>query len=496
LSGGFSIVERILAHARSAPDKIAVVYNGEAFSYVWLARRISARRREFERQGFEPGGVAVLHLRCNLDAWIVSLALRSLGLTTLALRSLEDLAVIGPLGVACLVTTADLGPAPAGLATVLVPAGWYAADLAGEAVWSGEASCAFGGHILLTSGTTGGFKKFAVGPAADAINIASHVEIAGLTERTVMNLFNFGLWTSAGYYVAASVWTAGGCVVIDQGRDAATSLFARAVTDAWMTPFILAQQLAAAGERVRRRDDVRLIVGGAALSRALAEEVLDKVTRRLCILIAATETGPWSLDPVRAPEDIVWRRVHPSRRVEIVDEDDRPLPAGRLGLVRIRVIDGASGYLGDAAVSRTFFRDGCFYPGDLAVAAPDGRIALQGRATEVIHVDGGKVATGPIERALRDRLGVDEVCVFCAPDDQARETLHVVLQTRRAISREDLAAAARADLRGFPAACFHRLEALPRNASGKVQRAVLRTQILGAATPPPTAEAEASRNQR
>jgi acyl-coenzyme A synthetase/AMP-(fatty) acid ligase len=37
---------------------------------------------------------------------------------------------------------------------------------------------------------------------------------------------------------------------------------------------------------------------------------------------------------------------------------------------------------------QAFFRNGCFYPGDLGIMLPDGRIALQGRVTDVINVNG------------------------------------------------------------------------------------------------------------
>jgi acyl-coenzyme A synthetase/AMP-(fatty) acid ligase len=247
-----------------------------------------------------------------------------------------------------------------------------------------------------------------------------------------------------------------------------------------MTPYLLAEQLSKLPEIAKRRDDVRLIVGGASLPRALARRVFAEVTDKLCILIASTETGPWSLTPAEGPGDILWRRIHPSRTVEIVDENGRPTPVGDVGQVRVRVIDGAQGYLGDEAASRAHFRDGWFYPGDLALAAPDGRIALQGRITDVIHVDGVKRATGPIEGAMAERLGVDEVCVLSAPDADLEEALHVFVQTRKAISVEALRQAAMAELPWFSAVRFHRLEALPRTPSGKVMRAALRAMTASA----------------
>jgi acyl-coenzyme A synthetase/AMP-(fatty) acid ligase len=476
------ILQTLFARAEAHPDRVAIDYGGSLFSYGWFARQIAARRRAFAALDLKPGAAAVVCLTSMIDAWIVCLALRSLGVTTLAVRAIGDLPDLASLDLTCVV--ADVAPAsvPGGAKLILAPRDWRQADPAGGPFEPPTLAAPVGGHILLTSGTTGRPKMFAISAAADAVNLASHIEIAGLGEQTAMHLFAFGLWTSAGYNVAASCWCAGGRVVLDQGPGMGASLFLRPVTDAWMTPLQLAQQLSS--DAVRRLDDVRLIVGGFALSRALANEAFERVTGRLSLLIAATETGPWSLAPLADADDIAWRRPHPSRQVEIVDEADRPTPVGEVGLVRIRVIDAAAGYIGAPEASAAHFRGGWFYPGDLAIAAPDGRLSLQGRATDVIHMNGGKFAAGPIEQDLRDRLGVDEVCVFSAPNAEGEEELHVVLQTTRPVTHEQLAEAIGARVSGFPSARVHRLDALPRTASGKVRRAALKAQVMGAADMP------------
>lgn len=333
---------------------------------------------------------------------------------------------------------------------------------------------------MLTSGTTGRYKAFGVSAAADAINVASHIEIAGLSEDARVLVCDFGLWTSAGYYVTAAVWCAGGCAVIERTPRWRGALALPHLTDAWLTPFALEHQLAAPSEGRRRRDDLRLIVGGFALSWPLAQKVLADVTTRLSSLVASTETGPWSLSPVREPDDVVWHRPHASRRVEIVDDADAPTRPGVVGRVRVRTIDGAVGYLTDDSASRVCFRNGWFYPGDMGEVSADGRVALRGRESDVIPLGGAKHAAGPFEHMLRQLLGVEELCVFSAPNHLGEEEIHVALETRQAFARDQLAKAAKAVFRGAKTARFHFVDALPRSSMGKVLRYTLKRQL----TPP------------
>src|SRR5207253_357369 len=118
------------------------------------------------------------------------------------------------------------------------------------------------------------------------------------------------------------------------------------------------------------------------------------------------------------------------------------------------------------------FRDDWFYPGDLGVLDGKGRLALFGRTTDILHIEGGKVAAEPIERALRDRLGCD-VCLITGPGEGLVEELHVFVEARRPISQAELTEAAQACLWGFPRAHFHRIDALPRTGLGKVSRIAL-----------------------
>jgi acyl-coenzyme A synthetase/AMP-(fatty) acid ligase len=166
--------------------------------------------------------------------------------------------------------------------------------------------------------------------------------------------------------------------------------------------------------------------------------------------------------------------------VQVVDDAGRALPPGRIGLVRARVLDGLSGYVGDEAASLRFFRDGFFYSGDLGTFGPDGRLRLSGRVTDVINVMGHKMAPDPIERDLQERLAVDAVCLLSLPGPDGCDDVHVVIESRRDITHAELEQLAQGPLRQFGRLHFRVVAALPRNAMGKVQRLLVRQQLQDA----------------
>jgi hypothetical protein len=79
-------------------------------------------------------------------------------------------------------------------------------------------------------------------------------------------------------------------------------------------------------------------------------------------------------------------------------------------------------------------------PGDLAVTRSDGRMALQGRLTDVINVQGKKISPAPIEDRLGELLGLSGVSVFSMQDNTGEEEIHVVLETPTPIDSKQLSA--------------------------------------------------------
>jgi len=134
---------------------------------------------------------------------------------------------------------------------------------------------------------------------------------------------------------------------------------------------------------------------------------------------------------------------------------------------------------GDEAATKNHFKDGYFYPGDLAIARSDGRIALQGRSTDIINVLGRKIFPGPVEDHLCESLDVSGACLFSMQNRNGEEELYVAIETAVPISDERLRAALDGALkvRAYPRANVFYFPSLPRNPMGKVLRQAVRDGI-------------------
>jgi acyl-CoA synthetase (AMP-forming)/AMP-acid ligase II len=170
------------------------------------------------------------------------------------------------------------------------------------------------------------------------------------------------------------------------------------------------------------------------------------------------------------PEDHRWHQLVAGREVQIVDDQDRPAPIGETGRVRVNTAGGPTGYLDDPDATTAFFKEGFFYPGDLAVMRADRRIALRGRVTDVINFQGHKILPLSIEDRLRDVLGVSGACLISMQNEQGEEGLHLLIETPAPLDLAALATALRTEIRGFDGVSVHYVAKLPRNAMGKVVR--------------------------
>ncbi len=472
------ITQMIFDWAKQTPGRTAVIYNGRPLSYHSFAYHIAAARGYFSRRGYVGPGYAVLAVRNLMDFWILSLALRSLGLTTVVVWSAAAVGKLGLPNVRCVITApSESWPGLEALCTELgLPL--LSVSLDGEPVPGLEAFEApqpSGGHILLTSGTTGTYKMVLMSPDFDADLLRLHVDLFGINQNTLLSVFSIPTWTGLAYKWTASPWSVGGATLIVQGAKPYQPLMRPEVTHAVLHPQMLAAILTAPAGAFRRNDAMRLAIGAGTITRAQVEQAKARITPRLVNYLASTEAGIIAFTPLDNPEDQRWHCLVPGRVVEIVDEFDRPVPTGEIGRMRVSTAGGPTSYVNDETATRAFFKNGFFYPGDLAVMRSDGRMALRGRVTDVIHVRGDKISPAPIEDRLGELFGISGVCLFSTQNDSGEEEIHVVVETPTPMDSERLIASLNQELQGFHRVRVHYVAALPRNEMGKVLRQAVRT---------------------
>ena len=169
--------------------------------------------------------------------------------------------------------------------------------------------------------------------------------------------------------------------------------------------------------------------------------------------------------------------VAPWAELEIVDVDDRPLPAGAEGLVRIRATCQGAPYPPERAAENASFRDGWFYPGDLGRYGDDGLLILTGRTSDVINVGGLKLAPEVIEEILRKHPAVADVAAFGDLGDGGIEEIFVALVPKApAVDTQVIAWCAE---RNVPVKRIFTIDELSKTSSGKIHRDLLKRQLLG-----------------
>ncbi len=287
------ILKTIFDQARRAPQKLAMAYLGYRVSYGEFAYWIADARKFFAAQNLRREGIAVfLAVPHRLDAWTLDFALRSLGIDTLAVASPADFQALDLRNICCVITTITDDPIaglPAGSYKLFrIPQPLYLGRTAGAAPEMPELDQPEGGHILLTSGTTGVRKKVMLDAGRLAAMSAGRGAVYGIDGNSVVNIFDLALWTGAGYKLPLCVWLAGGAVVFHQNENFHRSLMIEGITHAIVTPPRLSEILNTPKKELRFNPGMLLAVGGAPLTRQLAEAARARLTSRIYTCLAST----------------------------------------------------------------------------------------------------------------------------------------------------------------------------------------------------------------
>lgn len=168
----------------------------------------------------------------------------------------------------------------------------------------------------------------------------------------------------------------------------------------------------------------------------------------------------------------------PGVEIRIVGPDGQDVPTGEVGEVVTRSSNNMQGYwnLPDAT-ARTMTADGWIRTGDAGYLDEDGYLYIHDRMKDMIISGGENVYPAEVESAIYGHPAVQEVAVIGIPDSKWGETVKAVVVPKAGmtVEAEDIIAWARERIAAFKAPrSVDVIEALPRNASGKILRKDLR----------------------
>ena len=168
----------------------------------------------------------------------------------------------------------------------------------------------------------------------------------------------------------------------------------------------------------------------------------------------------------------------------VVDERGAEVPhdGATVGEIVVRGNVVMKGYFEDPEASAVALRNGYFHSGDAAVVHPDGFAEIRDRIKDVIISGGENISSVEVEGVLLRHPAVQEAAVVGMPHEKWGESPHafVVLREGKAATEAELRDHTRSILAHFKCPqAFHFVTELPKTATGKVQKFVLRGRRAG-----------------
>jgi len=342
--------------------------------------------------------------------------------------------------------------------------------------------------IVYTSGTTGRAKGAVLTHGNLAANARTLVEAWRITTAdrylAVLPLFHVH-----GLANGVCSWLASGCrmrLVERFEHEKAEALFEEFRPTLFFGVPTVYVRLLDLGDAAARRigGRMRLFASGSApLPAPVFEAFRAKFGHAILERYGMTETlmtigNPY--DGERRPGTV--GRPLPGVDVRIAAPDGREVPGGETGELLVRGPAVFEGYWRQPEATAAAFVDGWFRTGDLGERAADGTVTLRGRASDLIISGGFNVYPREIEDVLLEQPGVREAAVIGVPDERRGE--RPVVFFAGDADPAALEAACRRLLAAFKVPrSIVRVDALPRNAMGKVDKGRLREALAKASGP-------------
>ncbi len=494
--------------AAVSPDKPAIIFGDHSWTYAQLDRGCDAVVTLLAEHGVKQGG-RLAYLGKNNDLFFLILigAIRAGAVlvpvnwrntapeTAYVLEDSEVSLVIADSEFLPLLKEAD----KRGLPTLVVdeegPQGLrsriVAAQPAARTPIDPHAPCL----QLYTSGTTGRPKgvvtsQYAFGIHRHVENVSGYFADWGDDEVLLSPLPTFHI---GGMSWVCTALVRGATVHIIADTAPATILDAClefGVTRTFIVPTLVRGLIAEMDARNVRVPTLRGIhYGAASMDPGLLERSVDRFSCHFLQYYGMTEnTGTMS---ILGPQEHDIRRPHllrsvgrpsPGFSVAIRDPQGQLLPVDQPGEIWVKSPSLLIEYWNNPKATSEALIDGWYRSGDGGRLDKDGYLFLTDRIKDMIVSGGENVYPAEVEAVLRDHPAVMDCAVFGLPHPKWGEGVTAAVEVRpgHELDTEELIAFARQSLAAYKIP--RRIElgvTLPRTASGKVQRGLIRKQFLG-----------------
>lgn len=228
-----------------------------------------------------------------------------------------------------------------------------------------------------------------------------------------------------------------------------------------------------------------ILYGASPIPVDLLRECMEVFGCGFCQQYGMTETcgtivylPPEDHDPNGNPRMRSAGKAMPGVELKIIDEDGKTLPPNTVGEVATRSKANMAGYWKlDDATRTTIGEDGWLRTGDAGYLDDDGYLYIHDRVKDMIISGGENIYPAEVENAVYGHPAIAEAAVIGVPDEKWGESVKAVVVLKPGMTAEpqEILDFARQRIAGFKAPkSVDFVNALPRNASGKILKKDLR----------------------
>ncbi len=489
-------------HAQLRPDAYAIVLDGRRIGFAELERRTAAAQALLAQQGVQAGDRIAWCAANHPDFFAAMLATMRSGavLTPINWRqkAREIAYILADSGARMIVADAafldTVTTAAPGVTVMETGAFSRALDDARPTAGTIGGDPGAPALLLYTSGTTGHPKGVQLSEAAISVGREMEELTGGFDDwgdreilLSPLPLFHIGgiCWALCGLVR--------GCTVVLTNNPAPPALLdlclAESVSRTFMVPQLvrgLIEEMVSRGVRVQTLKGIHY--GAAPMDPPLLERGIREIGCRFLQYFGMTEMAgtisilpPSGHDPARPHLLGSVGRVLPGSAIEIRDAQARVVAIGEAGEIWARGPSMMLGYANRPEQTAEVVVDGWYRTGDGGRLDGEGYLYLTDRIKDMIVTGGENVYPVEVEAVLREHPSVADCAVYGLPDAHWGERVCAAVELRpgAVFDADAITAFVKSQIAGYKAPRqVDRIDALPRTASGKIQRGRLRQDML------------------
>lgn len=497
-----NLPDLLASMARKYPKQEGIVTLKERITYAQWNEEVNRLASSFEGIGFKKGDKAILYMRNTKEFLYAYFAVQRVGGITVPINARlaapEVDYIIDHSEASMIIIEHELHQQVENLKdrqnfycikTGGETAGWISMDRLMEEGLSENIECPFGeedeASILYTSGTTGR-PKGVVFTYKNILTVAATIciEMTMKPSSRVLHMMPLSHSAPLHLFMAAGVYVGATHVAVPTFTP---DLLLEVVEKEKITHFFgapVAYLATAKHPDIYRYDLSSMdywVYGGAPLSKPEIDFINQRFeTEKLVCVYGLTEAGPNGT--LLFPDEhhkagSIGKRAAVNCEIGIVNQQGESVPVGETGEIVLRGEGTMKGYYKEPELTASAIQDGWLYTGDMGKQDEDGYYWIVDRKKDVIISGGVNIFPKEIENILLTHPKISDAAVIGVPNADWGETVKAYIVTEGEM--EDIEAECKEFLKDKAAPykipkIYERLQELPRNLTGKLQKNKLR----------------------